>query len=46
MRYTCSGLESKDSEFDSDHHAADVRRVYLVIVVNQLVATERFCRQR
>ncbi|GBM43691.1 hypothetical protein AVEN_26558-1 [Araneus ventricosus] len=35
----CSGFESKDSDFDSDHHAADVRRVYLVIIVNQLVAT-------
>ncbi|GBO13039.1 hypothetical protein AVEN_100523-1 [Araneus ventricosus] len=35
----CSGFESKDSDFDSDHHAADVRRAYLGIIVNQLVAT-------
>ncbi|GBN86507.1 hypothetical protein AVEN_82721-2-1, partial [Araneus ventricosus] len=35
----CSGFESKDSDFDSNHHAADVRRAYLGIIVNQLVAT-------
>ncbi|GBM90913.1 hypothetical protein AVEN_46396-1 [Araneus ventricosus] len=39
QNYTCSGIESKDSDLDSDHHAADVRRAYLVIIVNQLVAT-------
>ncbi|GBM56887.1 hypothetical protein AVEN_227384-1 [Araneus ventricosus] len=30
---------NQDSDFDSDHHAADIRRAYLVIIVNQLVAT-------
>ncbi|GBN85753.1 hypothetical protein AVEN_26389-1 [Araneus ventricosus] len=37
--HVCSGFKSKDSDFASDHHAADIRRVYLVIIVNQLVAT-------
>ncbi|GBO36247.1 hypothetical protein AVEN_182403-1 [Araneus ventricosus] len=35
----CSGIETKDSDLDSDHHAANVRRAYLIIIVNQLVAT-------
>ncbi|GBN68208.1 hypothetical protein AVEN_55585-1, partial [Araneus ventricosus] len=40
--FTCSGFETKDSDFDSDHHAADIRPVWLVGIVNQIVATWGF----
>ncbi|GBN49250.1 hypothetical protein AVEN_272100-1, partial [Araneus ventricosus] len=36
---TASSSNQKDSDWSSDHHAADVRRAHhLGIIVNQLVA--------
>ncbi|GBM69650.1 hypothetical protein AVEN_124436-1 [Araneus ventricosus] len=38
----CSGFESKDSDLSADHHAADLRRAWRAVNVNQLVATGGF----